>query len=233
MNIVVTGASRGIGRAICLLFAEKGFSVAACSRNEENLRQLKDDIIERNHSVDVFVRQCDVSKKEDVLQFGKFCIDTLQDIDILVNNAGIFLPGNIFDEEEGTFEKLMATNLYSAYYITRFLTPYMIKRKKGHIFNMCSVASINAYDKGGSYAISKFGLLGFSKNLRHELKSYGIRVTAVIAGATLTDSWAGSGLPEERFIKDEDIAKLVWNAWEMSERADVEEILVRPMLGDI
>ncbi|MBL7876963.1 MAG: SDR family NAD(P)-dependent oxidoreductase, partial [Cyclobacteriaceae bacterium] len=103
----------------------------------------------------------------------------------------------------------------------------------GHIFNICSIASIKAYPNGGSYAISKFALLGFSKVLREELKEHGIRVTAVLPGATKTASWAGSTLPDSRFIKPEDVAETIFSAYSLSPNAVVEELLIRPQLGDI
>ena len=91
-------------------------------------------------------------------------------IDVLVNNAGTFIPGNVYDEGEGVLEKQMEINLYSAYHLTRLLLPPMMKQKSGHIFNICSIASLQAYPNGGAYSISKFALAGFSKNLRHEMK---------------------------------------------------------------
>ena len=98
---------------------------------------------------------------------------------------------------------------------------------------MCSVASIQAYPNGGSYAISKFALLGFSKTLREELKDFGIRVTAVLPGATRTSSWDGTELPDERFIKAEDVAEVVFATYQLSTRSVVEEIVIRPQKGDI
>jgi short-subunit dehydrogenase len=109
----------------------------------------------------------------------------------------------------------------------------MISAKAGHIFTMCSVASLGAYPNGGSYSISKFALLGMTKNLRHELKQHGIKVTAVIPGAAYTDSWKESGLPEQRFMEAEDIASMIYAATLLSPQAVVEEIVMRPQLGDI
>jgi hypothetical protein len=90
-----------------------------------------------------------------------------------------------------------------------------------------------AYPQGGSYSISKYALLGFSKSLREELKSYNIKVTAVMPGATLTDSWKDSELPEERFIPAEDIASIIYNTTLLSDRTVVEDIIIRPQAGDI
>ena len=105
--------------------------------------------------------------------------------------------------------------------------------RNGHIFNMCSTASIIPYVNGGSYCISKFALYGMSKVLREEMKAYGIRVTAILPGATLTPSWEEVDLPPERFIKPDDVAQAVKSAYLLSENSVVEEILIRPQLGDI
>ena len=107
------------------------------------------------------------------------------------------------------------------------------KKGKGHIFNMCSVASLMAYPNGGSYSISKYALLGFSKNLRLELKDKGIKVTGIMPGATWSASWEGVELPEERLMQASDIALAVWSATQMSPSAVVEDIVLRPQLGDL
>lgn len=232
MNCIITGATKGIGKACAEYFAMKGFNLAICSRKMEDLDALAYQLCSK-YKTEVYVKPCNVADKDEVIQFGKFCVENFSEVHVLINNAGIFLPGNFLDEADGTLETLIETNLYSAYHLTRIIAPLMVQQKQGHIFNLCSVASINAYDAGGSYAISKFGLLGFSKNLRHELKKYHVRVTAVLPGAVLTPSWDGTELPEERFIDAADVAKLIWNAYDVSDRTVVEEILIRPMLGDI
>lgn len=233
MNIVITGATKGIGRATAQLFASKGFDICACARNAGDLETLKTELLQINASIKVFVQPCDVSVKTQILEFGAFCLSHFSKIDVLLNNAGIFFPGDICDEADGTLEKTLDTNLLSAYHLTRCIAPEMKKNKKGHIFNLCSVASIKSYSPGGSYGISKFALLGFSKNLREELKSFHIRVTSIIPGAVLTESWGETNLPESRFIDVADIAHLIYNAFEISERSVVEEIIIRPLLGDL
>lgn len=230
-TIVITGASRGIGRATAEKFAKAGFNVALCARSEKDLADLKAQI--STPTSKIFTQVVDISKKEEVQGFGENVIKEFGTVDILFNNGGTFEPGQVYKEQDGALEKMIDTNLYSAYHISRVLIPGMIENKQGHIFNMCSVASIGAYHNGGSYSISKFALLGLSKALRHELKEYGIKVTALLAGATYTDSWASSGLPETRFMKMEDIADTIWSVYNLSEGAVVEEILLRPMLGDI
>ena len=154
-------------------------------------------------------------------------------IDILVNNAGSYLPGDITTEADGTIEKMIETNLYSAYHLTRLIVPKMQSQKFGHIFNMSSIAGLQAYKNGGAYSISKFALQGFSKNLREELKPYLVKVTTINPGATMSDSWIGSGIDEERIMKASDIADVLWNAYQLSNQAVVEDIVLRPILGDI
>jgi len=130
-------------------------------------------------------------------------------------------------------ETMMQTNLYSAYHLTRAILPLMLPFRKGHIFNMCSVASVLAYPNGGAYSISKFALLGFSKVLREEMKDKGIKVTSILPGATWSNSWAGVDIPESRLMQAEDIAKTVLGAYHLSDSAVVEEIILRPQLGDL
>ena len=128
---------------------------------------------------------------------------------------------------------MIGINLYAAYHLTRILLPAMMDKKQGHIFNICSIASLKAYDNGGSYSISKFALMGFSKNLREELKPYNIKVTSVYPGAVYTSSWHGSGVPQSRIMEAADIADLVFAASQLSPQACVEDIIIRPQLGDI
>lgn len=231
--IVVTGGTKGIGRFIIEKFVSHGFDVATCSRNPQELELLKSALKKLNSTANIFVFRADMSDKSQVKLFCEFVKKLNRSIDVLVNNAGYFLPGEIVTEPEGTLEQMINANVYSAYYTTRGLAPKMITQKSGHIFNICSIASFKAYPNGGSYAISKFALLGFSKCLREELKNVGIRVTAVMPGATKTASWEGTDIPEERFMKVEDVADTIYAAYALSERSVVEEIIIRPQLGDI
>ena len=234
MNAVITGASKGIGKAIALMLSGKGINVSLCSRSMDDLVALKAELLEENEfQPKIHLYQADVSKKEEVIAYADNVKSELGTVDILVNNAGIFIPGSIAEEQEGALEIMIDTNLYSAYHLTRALLQDMKEAGGGHIFNMCSVASIKAYPNGGSYAISKFALLGFSKCLREELKEDGIKVTSILPGATWSNSWAGVELPEERLMQASDVAEIVWAALNMSPSAVMEEIIIRPQLGDL
>ncbi len=229
---VVTGGTKGIGKAILKIFGENGdFELVTCSRNEKDLLDLQSEFEEKG--VVIHIKKADLSRKSECLSFVEFVESIGLDVDVLVNNAGIFFPGAIHEEEEGSLEKMMDTNLYSAYYITRGLIHQMKSRKGGYVFNICSTASIIPYVNGGSYCISKFALYGMSKVLREEMKEFNVRVTSILPGATMTASWEGVDLPPERFMKSEDVASAIWNAYQMSPNSVVEEILIRPQLGDI
>lgn len=230
--VVITGGTKGIGKALIQEFSKGGFTIITCSRNETELKALSKEMSGVSDSQILF-KVADLSKKEEVLSFAEFVKEQALEVEVLVNNTGVFLPGSILDEEEGNLEKMMNTNLYSAYHLTRELAPLMVKSKGGHIFSISSIAGITAYASGGSYSITKYAMQGMTKCLREELKDKGVRVTAVLPGATYTASWEGVDLPVERFMKSEDVAKAVYNAYELSDRTVVEEIILRPQLGDI
>ncbi len=233
MNVIITGATKGIGRAIAEKLFNKGANLAICARNGEDLEKMIQSLRETSDISEILSKTCDVSNKKEVEDFGEYVLSKWDHIDVLINNAGVFFPGILIEEPSGTLEKMMDTNLYSAYHLTRKVAPKMIEKGRGHIFNMCSVASQMAYPNGGSYSISKFALLGFSKVLREELKDKGIKVTSILPGATWSASWAGVDLPRERLMEAEDIAIAVWAAIEMSPSAVVEDIVLRPQLGDL
>jgi short-subunit dehydrogenase len=228
--LVVTGGTKGIGRAVVEKFMANGFDVATCSRKQNDLHALKKELSDKG---EVYTFQADVTDNVQVKSFVDFVLQLNRPVDVLVNNAGYFVPGSIATEPEGVLEDMMQANLFSAYHVTRGLIPVLKRAGKGHIFSMCSIASIKAYPNGGSYAITKSALLGMTRCLREELKPLGIRVTAVIPGATKTASWDGVELPDERFMKVEDIADMMFASFNLSARSVVEEIIIRPQLGDI
>jgi short-subunit dehydrogenase len=231
--VVVTGGTKGIGRAVIEKFAAQGFDIVTCSRNESELEKLKNDVEKNFPSIIVHTKKADLSRKVEVDTFCLFVKELRRPVDVLVNNAGYFIAGEIISEPDDTLEKMINANLYSAYHTTRGLVSMMIEQRAGHIFNLCSVASFKAYPNGGSYAISKFALLGFSKCLREEVKASGLKVTAVMPGAVLTESWQGTEHPPERFMKPQDVADAIYGAYALSPNSIVEEIIIRPQLGDI
>ena len=232
MNVIITGASKGIGKAIAEIFAANGHNLYLCSRGEATLYKTVEELMTKYPHVIIKAKPFDLSKKEEAIAFGNWCLSFAVP-HIVVNNAGLFEPGSVYNEGDGVLESQLATNLLSAYHVTRTLLPKMMEHKFGHVFNMCSIASLNAYKNGGAYSISKFALHGFSKNLREEMKPYGIKVTAIHPGAVMSDSWAGYDNSAKRIMEAEDIAKMIYAASQLSVQACVEEIVIRPQLGDL
>ena len=230
---VVTGATKGLGLAIAHQLAKAGYNVFIGGRNKEELEATAASLDSLYPATKASFAPADLSNKEAVFSFAQAILAGGSTVDILVNNAGIYLPGDVTTEEDGRLEKLIETNLYSAYHLTRQLLPGIQKSQSAHIFNMCSIASLAAYPGGGSYSISKFDLLGFNKALRAELQDQGIKVTAILPGATWSDSWKGVDLPSDRLMQADDVAKAVMACLQLSPAACMEEMILRPQLGDL
>lgn len=232
-NIVITGAGKGLGKAISERFGKEGSNFYLCSRTQSDLDSLESELMKLNSNNKVTKIICDISTASGV----DFIFNTISEItdrvDLLINNAGVFLPGEISDPDCNNLEQQMNTNFWSAYRLTRLLLPAMKSSRTGTIINMCSIASLDAYPGGSHYCISKFALYGFSKCLRQELIPYNIRVISVLPGATWSNSWSGVELPEERLMRAEDVAEVIYTAYSLSNNAVMEEVILRPQLGDL
>jgi len=232
MNIVITGSSKGIGKTIAERFASADNNLFLCARNREELEATAVDLETRFPASKISFMAVDLSIESEVQRFAEYCL-AAGTPEVLINNTGQYIPGNIADKPDGNLEQMMHTNLFSAYHLTRKVLPKMKESGKGHIFNICSIASLNAYEGGGSYSISKFALDGFSKNLRFELKTSGIKVTSVYPGAVMTDSWGDFDNSNRRIMEATDIAEMIYASTRLSPQAVVEEIVIRPQLGDL
>jgi short-subunit dehydrogenase len=232
-NAIITGATKGMGRAIAIAFAKQGVNLAVCARNENDLAAFKNDLQQINPAVKVVTVVADGSKKEDLLGFAAAAEEQLGFINIIVNSLGMFDPISILDESDEAFEKQLNTNLMPAYHLYRFLGKKMIEKREGHIFTICSVASLDPIPSAGTYSVTKFALLGLSKVMRAEMQPYNVKVTAVIPGSTLTNSWEGTTIDKNKFVLPEDIASAIVNIYNMSTGANVDEIIIRPATGQV
>lgn len=227
MKVFITGGSKGIGFSIAKRFHQAGAQVGICGRNAQSLEEAAAQL----PGIQIYVS--DLSQKAEAKNLGAAILKDFGALDVLVNNAGKFLPGKIHQEPDEVFEELVQLNLAGVYYLTKAVLPPMLDARKGTVVNISSIAGIKAYENGGSYGITKYALMGFSRNLREELKPHGIRVVTVMPGAVLTDAWAGVDLPESRFIDADEVAELVYLSATLSARTVVEDIVIRPQLGDI
>lgn len=232
MKIVITGASKGIGLAIAHEFASHGHDLFLTSRTEKDLSTIADQLMNRFPAIQIEYMAADLSKEESVQDFTDWVLSKTVP-DVLVNNAGTYLPGKIVEAASTQFMEQLQLNLFAALHTTRALVPSMIQKGSGHIINICSIAALQAYENGGAYSISKYALDGFSKNLRVELKDKGIKVTTIYPGAVYTKSWAGSGVDPKRIMEAKDIAIMIYAATQLSNQAVVEEMVLRPLLGDL
>ena len=144
---IVTGGTKGIGRSICDVFIANGMNLSVTARNEEDLNSLKKEYESKYPDQKVHIAKVDMSVKEEVVSYAKAVVSHFDKIDILVNNAGTFIPGQIIDEEDGSLEKMIETNLYSAYNMTRGVINKMIGQESGHIFNCLLYTSPSPRDR--------------------------------------------------------------------------------------
>lgn len=232
-NALITGATKGMGRSIAVAFAKEGVNLAVCSRNEMELAQFKTQLLEINPAIRVFTQVADGSVKEQLLKFAAAAEQELSFISIIVNNLGMFDPVSILDESENAFDKQLNTNLMPAYYLYRYFGKSMIAARQGHIFTICSIAALDPLAAAGSYSVTKSALLGLSRVMRLEMMPYNVKVTAVIPGSTLTNSWQGTTIPKDQFVLPEDIASAIVNVFKMSNGANVDELIIKPVGGQI
>lgn len=233
MNVLITGASKGMGEAIAKNMAANGHHLALCARKLTDLEKLKSEILTKYPSLKIYIKVVDCSVKEEVLAFADSALRELGQIDVLVNNVGVFKPSFILDEADDALDFHMKTNVFAAYYLYKKLAPEMKKRKNGFIFNTCSVASKETIANAGSYCVTKSALLSLNHVMRKEMMPHSVKVTALLPGSTLTHSWEGTNISPDEFIQPEDVALAIEGVMHMSKGANVEEIMIRPIHGQI
>ncbi len=231
--VLITGASQGIGAAIAKTFAKevKGVRLALVARNVRGLQATAKVCIKAGAKAEVF--ESDVSNEASVALMAASVRKSFGPPDAVINNAGAFTMAPFVDTKVAEFDRMIAVNLRSAFLVTQAFLPAMLKRKSGDIFFMSSIAGLDAYPQAAAYCAAKFGVTGLAKVLRAETKDHGVRVCCVHPGATWSPSWEQSGVKPERIMPAEDIARAILDVHRLSRRTVVEEIVLRPQLGDV
>jgi len=231
--IWVTGASRGIGLAIANAFALIGCKVVLSGRNKSQLEINAGRIIDQGGTALPIV--CDVTSESSVRGAYANISKKYGDVDVLVNNAGI----TVFETFEKTsikeFDSIIATNLRGYFLCTKMVIASMLKRKKGHIFNIHSVAAKDIFYNSSAYSAAKAGALAMSRCLRHEVRKKGVRVIDVLPGATDTDMWSKKVRKKyhQKMLQPEDVADAVVSIYCQPQRLTTDEIILRPVEGDL
>ncbi len=230
MKVLITGGSRGIGKAIAKNLSDQGHNLMLVSRNGSNLEKTKTELTENNKNVDSFV--CQVGNEEEIDKLFSYCNEKDFQPNVLILSAGVFIEGTLTNSQSKDFYETMNVDLYHIYHTVKKFIPILKKQENSKIIIIGSTASLEAYPVGALYGVAKWGLKGYSINLRKELMNDNIGVTLINPGGTLTDLWEGEELPPNRLLEPSDIGKLVSVILTLSPQAVVEELTVRPMLGD-
>lgn len=228
----ITGASSGIGKAVSKEFTANEIMVAGTSRRIEELERFKNSLGEFK---DLFIPLAlDVSDPEQI-KTGLLELDSEDNIDCLINNAGVttFTKAEVDDVKK--IKEVIDTNLLGAIYSIKAVLPKMIDRKKGLIINILSVAAIKIFTKSSAYAASKAGLKAYIDVLREEVREYNIKIVNIFPGPTRTPIWPNDALEKfaERMMSPDDIAKLIYTVYSEKSTIVPEEIVLRPIKGDL
>lgn len=226
---VVTGAGKGIGRAVALHLAELGCDLVITSRTQSDLERLSSEIGERGRRV--LAVRADVAVETDVAHLFSRIAEMFGRVDILVNNAGIGYFAPIASLDVKQFDEMWSVNMRGVFLCTKHAIPYMVKQQQGDIVNVASLAGRNAFKGGGGYSATKWALVGFSRTLMLEVREHGIRVITICPGSVETTFGARDGkVPRSAgaIPTAQDIARVVGDAVCMPPHVMVSEIDVRP-----
>jgi len=223
---LVTGASRGIGLAIARRLGRMGARVAICARNAAKLDRAAEEL--RHTGVETLAVTADVTRTADVAALVEQTQTTLGPIDLLVNNAGIGIFGPAHELREADWDAVLDTNLKAVFLISKAVVPEMIRRRAGYIINISSLAGKNAFAGGGIYCASKWGLLGLTYCMAEDLRSHGIRVSAICPGTVNTEFSPHAGKQPSKMLQPDDIAHAVEALVTQAPGSFISEVLIRP-----
>jgi len=231
--ILITGASQGIGAAIAKIFAAElpDARLALVARSEKNLCSVAKACLKLGAQVEIFPG--DVTDETSVAAMARAVTKHFGPVDVLINNAGAFESAPLLETSVALFDRMIAVNLRSTFLVSQAFLPAMVKRRRGEVFNVSSIAGLQAYPNGAAYCAAKFGVTGLTAVMRAETKDKGVRVCCVHPGATWTPSWQKSGVKPERIMPAEDVARAILDVYRLGRRTVVEEIILRPQLGDV
>jgi len=223
-NAIITGAGKGIGKAIAIALAQEGVNVGLLARTTADLENLAQELSALG--VQTAVAAVDVSDRNAVNDAVSLVKATLGPIDILINNAGIASFGSFMELDPERWEQIVKVNLFGPYYVTRAVLPEMIERKSGEVINVSSTAGKNGSAAASAYSASKFGLIGLSESLMQEVRKHNIRVTTLLPSTVASDLAYDLKLTDgnpEKVMQPEDVAELVIAQLKLNKRVFIKE----------
>ena len=223
---LITGGSRGIGRAIALRLAGVGVSVAVCGRDKKALESTATEA--KKWAGRVWSQTADVTRADEVKTLVSKAESELGPISILVNNAGIGLFGPLQEGTEAEWDQVLNTNLKAVFLVSRAVIPSMIRQGFGDIINISSLAGKNTFAGGGIYCASKWGLRGLSGCMAEELREHGIRVSVISPGSVATDFGRGGKDPAKALLA-QDVAEAVTAVLVQRRQSFISEVDLRPL----
>lgn len=209
-NAIITGAGKGIGKAIAIALAKEGVNLGLIARTTTDLESLQQQL-QQEHSVKVEIASADIATYTEAESAVQKLIGVLGSVDILINNAGIAQFGSVTDMEVADWERIIQVNLMGTYYVTKAALPFLLEQKSGDIINVASTAGERGFATGSAYCASKFALMGFTESLMQEVRKSNIRVVALTPSTVNTDLAVNAGLKigdEDRMMQPEDVAEL-------------------------
>jgi NAD(P)-dependent dehydrogenase (short-subunit alcohol dehydrogenase family) len=224
---LVTGGSRGIGRAIAVRLASLGAAVAICGRDADALNEVSAQLAGLGGRV--FWHVADVTRSAEVHALVEKTESALGPITILVNNAGIGVFGSAHEKSEEDWDRVLNTNLKSVFLVSKAVAPSMISRKHGDIINISSLAGVNVFKGGALYCASKWGLQGFSACLAEDLRGYGIRVSTICPGSVATEFSGTSPKDPVKVLSPDDVAHAVETIVTQSPKSFISQLQIRPL----
>jgi short-subunit dehydrogenase len=229
----VVGASQGIGREIAGQFASIGADVCLSGRNARGLEAAVKEITAAGGKAHAF--PCNISFPRSILATVVRIRNRVGDIDVLVNNAGVTIFRSFLDTSLSDFHEIIATNLEGQVACIKAVLPSMVARKKGWIISVHSTASVATFTGSAAYTASKAGMHALTKVLREEMRPHGVKVVNILPGATNTAMWSAEDRKRfgKRMMAPKSVAEAVLAAYQMPRDLIVEELVVRPQLGDI
>jgi NAD(P)-dependent dehydrogenase (short-subunit alcohol dehydrogenase family) len=223
---LVTGGSRGIGLAIAARLGRMGARVAICARSAESLERAAEGL--RRDAVETLAMAADVTRPAEVTALVERTRKSLGPVDILVNNAGVGVFGPVHALRESDWDAVLDTNLKAVFLVSKEVAPEMIRRRTGQIINISSLAGKNAFANGSVYCASKWGLLGLTFCMAEDLRTYGIRVSAVCPGTVATEFSPHAGKDPSKMLQPDDVAHAVAALVTQAPQSFISEVLLRP-----